>query len=406
MIIRKSSIKEFGRKKAVGMFEEMVTWLSEHQVAKRGDPNRGAIYFPTEDRFCNRDTACMARAFMRQHLRTGDMAWRQKASLARDHVLSVQKPNGGYPELRGRKQSDDGSTVNTSLVAANLIKAYELGLDCQTRDLAALEKMADFELTLEWKPGAFYHDTNHRRTFKDQSGTIIHWGEEGSHRDCQNTTALASMMLQRIYYYLAKHGGKPKQVWLSAAGRAIKHLLAGQDRDGQWPYCVGDKWKDAGHHAMCMQYLVEAAAYPPHNRNRSILSALRRAAVWLSRDALLQTKKGTKINWAVNNTACLYFTAEYFFIASALTRFANMDDSKNGDIWRHEALELMRYVRTDLWNNAQRDNEGPFRLTEAGIKIGYAWFGQSMGWCVYTLDDLIEGMGWWKLPVNRQTPRP
>jgi hypothetical protein len=144
-----------------------------------------------------------------------------------------------------------------------------------------------------------------------------------------------------------------------------------------------------------MQYLAEAAIYPPHNRNRSILSAQRRAALWLTRDPLLQTKRGTKINWAINTTACIYFTTEYFFIACPLTRVANMDP-KDGDLWRHEALELMRYVRTDLWDNQNRDTEGPYRLTEAGIKIGYAWFGQSMGWCIYMLDELIEQMGWWK----------
>ena len=60
------------------------------------------------------------------------------------------------------------------------------------------------------------------------------------------------------------------------------------------------------------------------------------------------------------------------------------------------SLEVLRYVRTDLWDNPRRDTEGPFRLTEAGIRVGYAWFGQSMGWAAYMLDDLIEQMGWWK----------
>jgi len=105
--------RPFTRRDAVAMFDEMVLWLAEHQVAG-GHPHEGAVYFPTEDRFCNRDTACMARAFMRQHARTGDPAWRGKAASAREYVLSVQKPHGGFPELRGRAQSDDGSTVNTA----------------------------------------------------------------------------------------------------------------------------------------------------------------------------------------------------------------------------------------------------------------------------------------------------
>jgi len=390
----KNKPEEFGRGEAVGMFGEMAAWLAAHQVALRDDPNLGAIYFPTEDRFCNRDTACMARAFMRQFQLTGDDAWREKAALARDHVLRVQKPGGGFPEMRGRAESDAGSTVNTAIAAANLIKAYELGLDCAARDLDALARMADFELTLEWKPGAFYHDMNHLRTFKDQTGTV-RWGDEGSRLDCQNTTALAAAMLQRVHRFLAARGGEPKAAWLAAAGRAVAHLLEGQAPDGQWPYYFGASWKDAGHHAMCLFHLAEAAAFPPHDRNPAILEALRRGGRWLMDDALLQTKRGTKINWARCRSACLYFTTEYFFIAAPLARLANLD-AQNGDECRHEALELMRYVRSDLWDNENRDNEGPYRLTEAGIKLGYAWFGQSMGWCAYQLDELIEQMGWWE----------
>lgn len=389
----------FGRKDAVGMFEEMVAWLAAHQVALRDDPNCGSIYFPTEDRFCNRDTACMARIFMRQFQQGGGDTWRRKAALARDHVLSVQKPNGGFPEMRGRVESDAGSTVNTAIAAANLIKAYELGLDCEERDLDALGRMAEFEMTLEWQPGAFYHDTNHLRTFKDQTGRV-HWGDEGSHLDCQNTTALASMALQRIYYFLEARGGKPKTTWLDAAGRAVAHLLEGQDSAGQWPYHVGASWKDAGHHAMCLLHLAEAAAFPPHDHNPAILEALQRGAHWLLDDALLQTKLGTKINWARCRSACLYFTTEYFFIAAPLARLAKLE-ANNREEYCHEALELMRYVRSDLWDNANYDSEGPYRLTEAGIKLGYAWFGQSMGWALYMLDELIEQMGWWETEARR-----
>jgi hypothetical protein len=207
------------------------------------------------------------------------------------------------------------------------------------------------------------------------------------------------MVLQRIYYFLKTRGGRPKTAWLDAAARAIAHLLQGQNKDGQWSYFFDATWKDAGHHAMCMLYLAEAASYPPHDRNRAILKALRRGARWMVDEALLQSKRGTKINWAVNKTACLYFTTEYFFIATPLARLAALD-SKSGDEFRHEALELLRYVRTDLWDNGNCDTEGPYRLTEADIKIGYAWFGQSMGWSIYMLDELIEQMGWWK-PVGK-----
>ena len=53
--------RPFTWRDAVAMFDEMVLWLAEHQVAG-GHPHVWAVYFPTEDRFCNRDTACMARA--------------------------------------------------------------------------------------------------------------------------------------------------------------------------------------------------------------------------------------------------------------------------------------------------------------------------------------------------------
>jgi len=388
----KKSSKVFKSEDAVEMFDAMAKWLAANQVSQKDDPNRGAVYFPTEDRFCNRDTACMARIFMRQLTRTEDNSWREKAALARDYVLHAQKPIGGFPELRGREESDKASTVNTSIVAANLIKAYELGLDCGTRDLDALAKMADFVMTLEWKPGAFYHDTNHASAFKDR------WGDEGSHLDCQNTTALAAMILQRVYYFLETKGGNPKTTWLKAAGRAVEHLLEGQSDTGQWPYFFDAKWEDAGHHAMCIFYLAKAASFSAHADNPEVSNALQRGARWVIDKALLQTKLGTKINWARSRTACLYFTSEYFFIAAALALMSNLD-AQNGDEHRHEALELMRYVRTDLWDNVNYETEGPFRLTEAGIKIGYAWFGQSMGWAAYQLDELIENMGWWEKSI-------
>jgi len=386
--------RPFTWRDAVAMFDEMVLWLAEHQVAG-GHPHEGAVYFPTEDRFCNRDTACMARAFMRQHARTGDPAWRGKAASAREYVLSVQKPHGGFPELRGRAQSDDGSTVNTALIAANLVKAYELGLDCGPRDLEALARMADFELTLEWRPGAFYHDLNHLRAFVEDPATgKLAWGDEGSHRDCQNTTALAAMMLPRIHAFLASRDGRPKAAWLDAAARARRHLLEGQDSEGQWPYYTGASWKDAGHHAMCLHYLAEAACASGAEKDRAVLTALRRGGRWLAEVPLLQTRRGTKIDWAVSSSACLYFTTEYFFIAAAFAWLAAVD-TRAGARWRQEAIELLRYVRNALWDNENRREEGPYRLTEAGIKLGYAWFGQSMGWCLYTLDEVIAQCGWW-----------
>lgn len=380
---------KFNNESLIKMFKEMAAWLEKNQVSAAGDPNRGAIYFPTEKRYCNRDTACMARAFMRLYSQTTERRWYQKAALARDHVLFVQKPGGGFPELRGLEESDEGSTVNTSIIAANLIKAYELGLEYKKQDIDALKNMADFVMSLEWKPGAFYHDTNHTKPFKNR------WGEEGSRLDCQNTTALAAMILKRIYYFLESNNAAPKKDWLQASNRAIEHLLQGQDSDGQWPYHfgAGKDRKDAGHHCMCMLYLLEASTLDSYDSG-NILNALQRGAEWLIDQMLLPTRWGTKINWARYRSACIYFTVEYFLIAAPLMHLAKYDIS-NRDQYLYQSMELLRYVSSDLWNNANYEAEGPYRLTEGGIKIGYAWFGQSMGWAIYALDEIIEKLGAW-----------
>jgi hypothetical protein len=49
-------------------------------------------------------------------------------------------------------------------------------------------------------------------------------------------------------------------------------------------------------------------------------------------------------------------------------------------------------VRTDLWDNPAAANEGPFRLTEAGMAPGYAWHGQSIGWCTYEMDHVLSDL--------------
>ena len=66
---------------------------------------------------------------MRWFARTGDSTWKQAAVAALDYVLRVQKPSGGYPELRGLEESDGGSTVNTGIIADNLIAAFKSGRD-------------------------------------------------------------------------------------------------------------------------------------------------------------------------------------------------------------------------------------------------------------------------------------
>jgi len=370
---------DFGPRQLVEMSDAMVAWLGAHQVSDADSPYQGIIYYPTEDRFCNRDTACAAAAFMRQAQRTGDARWLEQARCAREALLRIQFPNGGYPEMRGRTPSDGGSAVNTSIVADNLITAYSLGLEYDERDVAALIRMAHFETTLEWKPGAFYHDTNHQEPNGDE------WGAEGSQRDCQNTTALTAMMLRRIHGFLEDRGAGAQPDWLDAAMRAEQHLIASQLSNGHWAYWVGVDWTDIGHHAMVIFHLAQAAG---ESAKDALGESLVRGGQWLIDEGLLQTKLGSKINWRREQSACVYFSHGYFLVAAALGRLSRVAPAQR-KVWRREALEVLRYVRTDLWDNPETEQEGPLRLTEAGLRYGYAWFGQSLGWCLYLLNDLL-----------------
>jgi hypothetical protein len=87
-----------------------------------------------------------------------------------------------------------------------------------------------------------------------------------------------------------------------------------------------------------------------------------------------------------------FTTQGYFFTSSALAQLAVLDKSRY-EFWNHHACELLRYVRTDLWDNPQYETEGPFRLTEAGLAPGYAWHGQAMGWCCYLMDHVVVDLG-------------
>ena len=385
--------EDFAEEKVKQMFSEMVAWLGKQQVSDKSSKYYRSIYYPTENRYCNRDTGCASAMFMRQYRITQDEKWKGKASLARDYVLSAQLENGGYQELRGLENSDDGSAVNTSILADNLIKAYSLGLEYDARDIEALKRMADFELTLEWKPGAFYHDTNHLHKKIGPSGKVL-WGDEGSKRDCQNTTALSAMMLQRIYYFLKENGSEVRKEWLEAAARGIKHLVDTQMENGHWAYWVGVDWYDMNHHGMVMFYLAESAEYPPHNKDPEIKKAPVKGGEWLVKEGILHTEKGSKLDWAIQRSACIYFTWGYFITSAPLCKLSAIEPERK-KFWQNEALELLRYVWRDLWNNPEKEKEGPFRLTEGNLKIGYSWFGQSLGWCLYQLDNLIEQMGWW-----------
>ena len=378
------------------MHDEMVTWLAKQQVTDKNDPHYGAVYYRREDRYCSRDTACAAASFMRQYALTGDAKWKQAAERARDYALQRQKPHGGIPESRHREEADGGSAVSTSIIADNLIRAYRLGLEYGDRDLDALARMAAFELTLEWKPGAFYHDTNHVSACRGEDGKLM-WGDEGSHKDCQNTTALSAMMLVRIADFLESAGREPDPEWRAAAGRAIDHLVEGQDPQGHWRYWIGVNWLDMGHHGMVMFHLAEAAEHEPLRNRKDVLAALVKGADWLMDAGLMPSKWGTKLDWSIEWGACIYFTHSYFLLSAPLVRLGRLDPER-GAQWRHQGLELMRYVRTRLWDQKFGDYEtdGPFRPTENDLCYGCAWFGQSLGWCLYLLDDVIEQMGWWE----------
>lgn len=359
----------------IAMNQEMIHWLRGQQIQEVGHPHYGAIWYPTERRYDNRDTACSIPVFWRQYLATGEERYRQQADLARQYVLSVQEEDGGFAELTfDNKRMDEGSTVNTGMAMMALVRAFEAGYPCEQTDLAALSRMADFLLTLEWTPGGFYHDENH----------IL----KNSGLDCQNTTALAAASLCLVTRFLSAQNYPLKAEWQNALERAIKRLLEGQDASGQWPYRLGmiERYPcDMNHHGMLM--LMVGELYRQY-RDERLLSALVLGGQWLVEDAFLQTAHGTKHNWAFQKSACLYFTAGYFHTASALMQLAELDTGHQS-YWDHHARELLRYVRTDLWHNPKHSEEGPFRLTEAGMAPGYAWHGQAMGWCAYLMDHIL-----------------
>lgn len=357
------------------MVEAMTKWLIGQQVLDRESAYYGAVWYPTERRFDNRDTACLLLACWRKFQETGDEKYRYQANLAREYVLAVQQEHGGYSELTfDNKPMDEGSTVNTGMIAVSLVRALEAGFEWSERDLEALSRMADFLLTLEWTAGGFYHDMNHLA--------------KNSRMDCQNTTALAAASLCFIHRFLSAQGHPVKAAWWEAAERSVERLLEGQDSSGQWPYRMGPIEEcpcDMNHHGMLMLYVGELYRIFEDVR---LQEALVKGGLWLVEDATLPTPHGTKHNWAFQRSACLYFTAGYFFTSSALAQLATLDGAHSA-YWELQALELLRYVRTDLWNNPNQAVEGPFLLTEAGMAPGYAWHGQAMGWCVYLMDHLL-----------------
>lgn len=144
---------------------------------------------------------------------------------------------------------------------------------------------------------------------------------------------------------------------------------------------------------MTLFHLAQASEFPPHNKNTMIKKSIIRGGKWLVKEGILHTEKGSKINWAMERSACVYFTLNYFIVSASLARIVNID-IKNRDFWKRESIELLRYVRTDLWYNTFKEKEGPFRLSEAGLVAGYSFFGQSLAWALYYFDDLITQMGW------------
>ena len=374
------------------MYWEMVEWLAEQQVRDASHPHYGAIYFPTETRYDNRDTGLAGLAFWRCHAASGDAAFAEQALLARDYALRVQEEDGGYAELtRNNERMDEGSLVNTGMIADGLIRAYRAGLPHGDADHDALARMADFILTLEWQPGGFYHDEGHL--------------SKNTRLDCQNTTCLAAVALSQISDFLEAQGIVPKAEWLEAARRTIPRIVDGQEATGQWPYRKDmlDAFPcDMNHHGMVM---VHVGDIYERFGDPALLDVLIRGGEWLVEDALLHTERGTKHNWTHQRSACLYFSWGYFMTSSALAKLAHLDASR-AEHWAHEAREIMRYVRSDLWHNprlarlTEGTNEcipytekGPVKLTEGGWAPGYAWHGQSMGWSCYQMDHLLSDLG-------------
>src|SRR5690606_29807365 len=82
-----SEMQTFGDQDVTAIYDAMITWLVGQQVQDKAHPHYGAVWYPSERRYDNRDTGCAALAYWRRFQATGEDGYKAQANLAREYVL-------------------------------------------------------------------------------------------------------------------------------------------------------------------------------------------------------------------------------------------------------------------------------------------------------------------------------
>lgn len=360
-----------GNDSVLRLWQRMIDWPAGKQVAE--GRCRGAVYYPTENHFCPRESACAMTAFMHRYLVEGDPIWKDRALAAMDYVLDSQEEDGGYAELgRDGARIDEGSMVSTAPVACNLIAAVNMGLPAGKRVIECLRHIAEWILKLEWQPGAFYHDENH----------IV----RDSRIDCQNTTAMAACAMAGIERFLSAGGEAGHAGLIAAARRAADHLIEGQSADGHWPYTIGAEWLDVSHQGMTLCFVTGLAADDRFSGDTRLVKAVGRGADWLLSSGI---RDDGSLNWEIETSWNRYLTQSYFLVATALNRAATLNTDRREDYLRAVSC-LLNYVVDNLDAGDDYDAVGPLKVKEDGEQYRDGYPHQYLAWNASLLGEILR----------------
>ncbi len=166
-------------------------------------------------------------ALWRAGVERGDAELRHHAEFAFDWLVARQTERGGYQEIQNNEKPSDWehtglsecSTISTAFVAHGLAHALLEGLPPKKSYLDCLQKAAMWQVALEWPAGSgvFPH---HERSPYDTLNANLHAAE---------TCMAAYTAIKRVY-------GRPLNLLLQAALRAINHTLPLQWDNGCYPY--------------------------------------------------------------------------------------------------------------------------------------------------------------------------
>lgn len=379
------------------MFMAMTDWSAARQVLDDSDPHHGGIY-SEEDKYSFRDAACAAVAFMLRSRMDSEEDWPLRARLAIDYCLKAQQfaadPHimGGFPEMgmlddsagaRYRRITDPPSIVtgvDTGLIGWHLVRAFELGVELQDRDVDALRHIGVWMENSELRMGQFRH-------------------HHGAVTDCQNSDVIAAATMSRIADFFSSRGIMPSGRWLGCSKRALVHALTGQEGIGEWPYLfatIGGRghayhWQSVPDQGMLLRNLLECDRHPAFRELIDASGCLGRIAHWY-----LLTSRFTE-----DGTITLDYEEEpgdgVGFNAFTWCRFmgcASIAQIRqrigNAPFWRHFVLSQMKFVRDNLWNDTDPER-GPVRASVVPLKL-HSWI-QANEWNAVLLHEIMEALG-------------